>query len=107
MEQKKDHLTDCYFCITRIAGFSARNKKAIVYSNLTSVIRPFGHGDALLLPITFEVCSWCVCLVRDLNLSKAKVELLSSRLKNRNLLTENFMNLVDEMLTAYHKMGCM
>lgn len=115
--EQKDHLTDCYFCITKIAGFSAKKKKSVVYLNLASAIRPVGHCDDLPVPMppeTFEESdeenddivpsmdpdfnpadptephlitqAQLNDLVRDLNLSKGKAELLGSRLQSWNLL---------------------
>lgn len=45
-----DHVTDCYFCLTNVAGFSSKNKYAIVYPNLQSAIRPVKHDDSLPVP---------------------------------------------------------
>jgi hypothetical protein len=52
-----DHVTDCYFCLTNVSGFSAQNKKSIQYPNLPSAIRPVPHGDDLLVPQPPTTCS--------------------------------------------------
>lgn len=36
--EQKDHVTDCYFCLTRVSGYSKKNKKAITYPNLPLAI---------------------------------------------------------------------
>src|SRR6218665_4012448 len=38
--EQRDHVTDCYFCLTNVSGFSSKNKKAIEYPNLSSAMRP-------------------------------------------------------------------
>ena len=42
--QPTSHLKDCYFCITKIEGFSRKTKDKIVYPNLPSAIRPVPHS---------------------------------------------------------------
>ena len=49
MEQK-DHVNDCYFCMTNVSGFSAKNMKFIEYPNLASAMRPVKHDESLPLP---------------------------------------------------------
>ena len=49
--EPKDHVTDCYFCLTDIAGHTAKTKKHIVYPNLQSAMRPVKHSDELPVPI--------------------------------------------------------
>lgn len=48
--EQKDHVTDCYFCLTSVSGYSKKNKKAITYPNLPSAIRPVPHDDTLPVP---------------------------------------------------------
>lgn len=120
--EQKDHVTDCYFCLTNVSGFSAKSKKSIEYPNLPSAMRPVPHDDSLTIPKPpeewtldepdeetamqgtgsdidpdFEPCSSgdphlitqseLNDLVRDLGLSKAKAELLGSRLQEWCLLS--------------------
>lgn len=49
--EPRDHIGDCYFCITNVVGFSSRNKKIIQYPNLLSAIRPVPHDNTLPVPI--------------------------------------------------------
>ena len=50
--EPKDHVTDCYFCLTKTEGFNAKNKsKIIIYPNLPSAIRPVAHCDEIPIPI--------------------------------------------------------
>ena len=106
---------DCYFCnITLIKGFNAKNKKQIVYADVPYVAMPlFIHvpkvenslgviENELLIsegdepqpkrskknPILFDQAE-LNDLIRDLNLSKHKAELLGSRLIEKNVLNEN------------------
>ena len=48
LERARDHITDCYFGITDISGFSAKNKK--IYPNLATAMRPVNHTDSLEIP---------------------------------------------------------
>ena len=48
--EQKDHVTDCYFCLTSVSGYSQKNKKAITYPNLSSALRPVPHDDTLPVP---------------------------------------------------------
>ena len=112
--EPKDHSPDCYFCMTKVAGYSAKSKNKIVYPNIASAIKPVKHDASLPVPAppqnlslsetessssssyansrdqTFEgddgkphliEQSEFNDLIRDLNLSKDKAELLTSRLK--------------------------
>lgn len=108
-----NHYDDCYFCVTKIKGFTKRTKKLIVYPNLPSALRPVAHNDDVPEVINAaqsshseeenassyaeseeDVCSTpklisqtCLNdLVRDLDLTKEASELLGSRLKEWNLL---------------------
>ena len=33
-------VTDCYFCITKVVGCSEKDRSKIVYSNISSALRP-------------------------------------------------------------------
>ncbi|XP_076365233.1 uncharacterized protein LOC143254256 [Tachypleus tridentatus] len=48
--ERKDHVTDCYFCLTNVSGFSAKNKKSIEYPDLPLAMRPVPHDDSLPIP---------------------------------------------------------
>lgn len=48
--EPRDHSTDCYFCLTKITGFNAKNKNRIIYPDLPSAIRPVPHSDELPVP---------------------------------------------------------
>ena len=52
--EPKDHVTDCYFCLTKTEGFNAKNKSKIIYPNLPSAIRPVAHCDEIPIPIYKE-----------------------------------------------------
>jgi len=46
-----NHVSDCYFCMTKVKGFSKKNKQKIEYPNLPSAMRPVPHGDGLEVPV--------------------------------------------------------
>ena len=48
--EPKDHLTDCYFCLTNIFGISSKSKHTVKYPSLDSAIRPVLHGPGLPIP---------------------------------------------------------
>src|SRR4051812_45987613 len=41
----KDHVSDCYFYLTDIAGHTAKTKKHITYPNLQPAMRPVEHTN--------------------------------------------------------------
>ena len=45
-----DHVTDCYFCLTNIKGFSKKIKPKIVYPSFQSVLKPVPHGTDIPIP---------------------------------------------------------
>ena len=47
--EQKDHLTDCYFCLTKVDGHNSKYKHIIVYPSIPSALRHVEHDS---LPIT-------------------------------------------------------
>ena len=45
--EQSDHVTDCYFCMTAIRGFSRKNKSKISYPVCKSAIKPVSHSSDL------------------------------------------------------------
>ena len=45
-----DHVTDSYFCLTNIKGFSKKNKSKIVYPSCQSALKPVPHGTDIPIP---------------------------------------------------------
>ncbi|XP_076055441.1 uncharacterized protein LOC143033819 [Oratosquilla oratoria] len=43
--EPRDHVTDCYFCVTLVAGFTSKTRHLITYPSLDSAIRPVPHSD--------------------------------------------------------------
>lgn len=50
--KQQNHRNDCYFCLTNIAGFSAKNKHKIVYPDCKSISKPISHDDSHPVPVT-------------------------------------------------------
>ena len=48
---QKNHTTDCYFCLTNIAGFNKKNKHNIVYPDCESALNPVEHDVENPVPI--------------------------------------------------------
>ena len=47
---QKDHLTDCYVYSAKTHGHNSKSKRAIVYLNIPSTLRPVKHDDSLPVP---------------------------------------------------------
>ena len=118
--EPSNHLEDCYFCLSKIKGLTAKNRGKGHYPDVPSATRPIQHSSSLPVPMppeNFNPSSASDAvqtetdssatgesedknvphlltqaalndLIRDLDLSKDKSELLASRLKQRNLLQE-------------------
>ena len=124
--EPRDHITDCYFCLTDVKGYTGKTRHLITYPHVNSVTRPVPHTDDAPKPRFVEpsdTASSSECepmntdsefkgkltgpqtfcraelndLVRDLGLSKKQSELLASRLKDKNLLG------MDATVTFYRK----
>ena len=105
--ESQNHIDDCYFCLTDVKGYSLKWKNSIIYTNVPSVTKAaYEHTDSIPgnpakckaeginadgnqtleykptrnLPELFDQKDLNY-LIRDLNLSKKKVEILNSRLK--------------------------
>ena len=50
--EQRDHITDCYFCLTKTKGYNQRNRKKTLYPNLPSAICPVPHSADLPVPVT-------------------------------------------------------
>jgi len=115
--EPQNHHDDCYFCCTNIAGFNKKNKGHIKYADCVSARKPVPHDGENPIPTPPADQNIAVSsgeedgddepfepdtqephllnqgdlndLVRDLSLSKAKAELLGSRLQQWNLLEPN------------------
>ncbi|KAK4321206.1 hypothetical protein Pmani_007978 [Petrolisthes manimaculis] len=55
--EPRDHVTDCYFCLTRVAGFTGKTRHLIAYPSLDSAIRPVPHSDDVPKPIFTQLAS--------------------------------------------------
>ena len=112
--EPKDHTTDCYFCLVKVAGATRKTKKSINYVDLDSARLPVAHSTEFPVPVpelkdTSSSSTEATAtssgsdiekkqvtpgplnqyelndLVRDLALSKAGAELLASRLSEKEL----------------------
>lgn len=49
--EPRDHVSDCYFCLTKIKGIHPKAKHNVKYPNLPSANRPVPHNDNLPIPV--------------------------------------------------------
>ena len=82
--EQRDHITDCYFCLTKTKGYNQRNRKKILYPNLPSAIRTVLHSYDLPVPIPPPSC-----------LSELKVE-SSENSENSSCDIDNTFQLTQE-----------
>ena len=52
--EPRDHVSDCYFCMTDVTSVTAKNTKHINHPNVPSAMRPVLHSDKLKVPISTE-----------------------------------------------------
>lgn len=118
--EPKNHIDDCYFCLTNVKSFSKKSKRSVKYANVSSISMPLPHSPAIPVPKRPSSLSSSSSsmdtnsesdsssgeefrqptitephlishlelndLVRDLDLTKEKSEILGSRLQQWNLL---------------------
>lgn len=103
---------DCYFCQTNTSGYTFKTRKSVKYANVVTVAKPIYAKDEVPTTSTSAVetendleeeylppratqrhfvtnADFCD-LIRDLNLSKRQSEILGSRLKQWNLVENDF-----------------
>ncbi|KRZ93790.1 hypothetical protein T08_7081 [Trichinella sp. T8] len=49
-QEPQNHVDDCYFCLSNVRGYNAKNRKYISYPNLPSATRPVPHGPDVPIP---------------------------------------------------------
>lgn len=88
--EPKNHVDDCYFCLTNISGFNAYSRKRIKYPNLPSSIKPIFHFYHLTVPTTAA--------------NKDLISTLCEEILSREDSTESF-SLEDIKFTYYEASG--
>lgn len=106
---------DCYFCQTNTKGYSFKTRKSVKYANVLTVTKPIYVSDEVpttskaaieiekdledeeYLPPKYSsmerhlISNADFCdLIRDIHLSKRQCEILGSRLKQWNLVDQDF-----------------
>ena len=64
-------MDDCYFCISNVKGFNAKNKNQLVYPDLESARKPVEHGPrvpVLVLPYNIKIINSDQRLMRNLRI---------------------------------------
>jgi hypothetical protein len=51
--EEKDHLTDWYYCLTKIDGHNSKSEHTRVYPNIPSAIKPVDHDDKIIVLYIF------------------------------------------------------
>lgn len=49
--EPKNHIDDCYFCVTKTMGYSKKSKQKLEYPNLDSASRPVPHSKEIPVPV--------------------------------------------------------
>jgi len=49
-QEPRDHVTDCYLCLTKLSELSSKNKSNIEYPSLDSATRPVHHSTEVPIP---------------------------------------------------------
>lgn len=49
-QEQRDLVTDCYYSLTIVSGFSTKNKESIKCPSLSPTMRPVLHDDSLPVP---------------------------------------------------------
>lgn len=106
---------DCYFCQTNTSGYTFKTRKSVKYPNVVTVTKPiYSHDEVPITCISavkiekeleeeeylpsksFKTERHLISnadfgdLIRDLNLSKRQSEILGSRVKQWNLVENDF-----------------
>ena len=55
--EPRDHLTDCYFCMTKISGITSKTRHTVNYPDIPSAIKPVPHSSDLPIPVRPETWS--------------------------------------------------
>lgn len=87
------HLEDCYFCLTKVEGFSKKKKSKIKYPNVPSALRPVQHGENL--PIPKPPSEWNDILTDDGNYDSENAESVVSD-PTYNPGTHNIPHLIEQ-----------
>jgi len=48
--ERKDHSSDCYFCLTNITGITSKTEHTVKYPILEPAMRPIPHSEQLPVP---------------------------------------------------------
>lgn len=55
--EPRNHVDDCYFCLTKTSGYSKKTRHRITYPDLDSVTRPEPHSESVPVPVFKELSS--------------------------------------------------
>ena len=62
----KDHVTDCYFCMTDLKVINRKNKHHVQYPDVSSAIKPVSHDPDLPVPFLSQMSPWNLVLILNL-----------------------------------------
>ncbi|KAJ3640262.1 hypothetical protein Zmor_003571 [Zophobas morio] len=52
--EPKNHVDDCYFCLTNVKGFIKKSKNSVEYADVSSVYMPLPHSFEIPVPKLFS-----------------------------------------------------
>ena len=58
--EPKDHLSDCYFCLTSITVITSKSEHTVKYSDMAPAMRPISHSEEFPVPKPLENLTFSV-----------------------------------------------
>lgn len=93
--KQQDHVTDCYFCLTKLKGFNMKTRHKIRYANVNSVSKPVPHSEVRLVTRRDKyenMSSNYVSSISSMHCDSLKDEILEEDDDSPQLVTQGKLN---------------